>query len=399
MMISFSTDMNPVKKSKSKIDKTAIAVIILTIIIIGSLSTYFIATYYPDIFENLFVEEQTIEFGDFVDVHYIGKYESNDSIFDSSYTDPENKTGGSPLQLFVTLNSSEIPPDDYSTYSPLIGDDFVQGFIEGLIGLKTKQVDTIGPINPEKAYGISPQKGDIIDLTEMAGTNYILKILEIKENVPMPPELSQYFGDQNTTIYVLREESHYIGEVIDIYSDAMGAPIWENATLVTKINETLLWHYTTPTEGMYNNITWVFTNLEEGYMINYPTNSTDITSINTTSFTITHAPAINDTIQYFDNNNPTGIGYVIENITNDKIITYLDDGSSEENRTYREFNSSEIIQRNRTQPITTSFPFEYLEMLFSFLRTSDSGIIYSLGPLADEKVYFEVEIVDVHKPN
>ncbi len=233
----------------------------------------------------------------------------------------------------------------------------------------------------------------------MAGTDYILKILEIKENVPMPPELTQYFGDQNTTIYVLREESHYIGEVIDIYSDALGTPIWENATVVTKINETLLWHYTTPIEGMYKNITWVFTNLEEGYMINYPTNSTDITSINTTSFIITHSPAINDTIQYFDNNNPTGIGYVVESITDDKIITYLDDGSPEENRTIREFNSSETIQRNRTQPITTSFPLEYLEMLFSFLRTSDSGIIYSLGPLADEKVYFEVEIVDVHKPN
>jgi len=398
-MISFSTDMSPVKKSKLKKDKTAIAVAVLTIIIIGALSIFFIATYYPDIFENLFEEEQTIEFGDFVEVHYIGRYVSNDTIFDSSYIDPENKTGGYPIRVFVTLNSSETPPDEYSSYSPLIGDDYVEGFIKGLIGFKTKQIGQIGPLGSEKAYGIKPKAGDIIDLTEMAGTDYILKILEIKENVPMPAELIQYFGDENTTIYVLREESHYIGEVINIYSDALGTPIWENASVVTKINETHLWHYTTPIEGLYENITWVFTNLEEGNMINYPTNSTDVTSINKTSFTITHTPSINDTIQYFDNNYPTGIDYVIENIIDDKIITYLDDGSSEENKTIREFARSETIQRNRTQQITTSFPLEYLEMLFSFLRTSDSGIIFSLGPLADEKVYFEVEIVEVHKPS
>lgn len=398
MMISFSSDMNPEKKSESKKDKTVIAVALLTIIIIGVLSVYFIATYYPDIMENLFQEEKTIEFGDFVEVHYIVRYDSNDTIFDSSYADPENKTGGTPIKVFVSLNSTETPPEEYSTYSNMIGDDFVEGFINGLIGLKTNQVDTIGVLDPEEAYGISPKAGDIIDLTEVAGTNYILKILEINENEQMPVELTQYFGDGNTTIYVLREESHFIGEMIDIYSDALGTPIWMNATEVTKINETHLWHYTTPDMDMYENFTWVFTNLEEGYMINYPTNSTDITSINETSFIITHSPKINDTIQYFDNNNPTGIGYVVESI-NDKIITYLDDGSSEENKTIREFNRIETIQRNRTQQITTSFPLEYLEMLFSFLRTSDSGILYSLGPLADEKIYFEVTIVDVHKPN
>ena len=49
MMISFSSDMNPEKKSESKKDKTAIAVALLTIIIISALSIFFIATYYPDI--------------------------------------------------------------------------------------------------------------------------------------------------------------------------------------------------------------------------------------------------------------------------------------------------------------------------------------------------------------
>ena len=83
-MIPFSTDMKSEKTSESKVDKTAIAVALLTIIIVVALATYIAAAYYPDIIDNLFKEEKSIEFGDLVEVHYIGRYASNDSIFDSS---------------------------------------------------------------------------------------------------------------------------------------------------------------------------------------------------------------------------------------------------------------------------------------------------------------------------
>ena len=161
-----------------------IAIIALVVIIAGALSVYLTAAYYPDIFENLFEEEEpilTIEMGDLADVHYIGKYASNDTIFDSSYDDPENKTGGSPLEVFVTLNSSETPPDEYSSYSNIIGQDFVQGFIEDLVGLKTKQTATIGPLPPEKAYGVSPKVGDVINLSGLGAGNVELKTIEIKQ--------------------------------------------------------------------------------------------------------------------------------------------------------------------------------------------------------------------------
>ena len=91
-MISFSTDMNPGKSPKSKKDKTVIAAALLAIIVICTLAVFLTVTYYPDIIENLFKEEQSIESGDLTDVHYIGRYASNNEIFDSSYEDPENKT-------------------------------------------------------------------------------------------------------------------------------------------------------------------------------------------------------------------------------------------------------------------------------------------------------------------
>jgi len=38
--------------------------------------------------------------------------------------------------------------------------------MEGLIGLEQGQTATIGPIPPEDAYGIYPQVGDVIDVSD-----------------------------------------------------------------------------------------------------------------------------------------------------------------------------------------------------------------------------------------
>jgi len=369
-----------------------IAIIALGIIIFGALSVFLAATYSEEILNNLFTEEKTIEFGDCADVNYIGKFE-NGTVFDSSYADVENKTNGTPLKIFVTMNKSEAPPTDYLQYSSSI----IDGFMEGLIGLKEGETATIGPISPEKAYGVTPKVGDVIDLSALGGGDVSLKVLEINENLPMPSEFIDYFGEEETTIYVVRDESHYIGETIDTYVDDENIAHWENATVVTKINETLLWKYTTPLEDKYENLTWVDTNLVESYQITYPEGVSAITSINETTFIVTITPEINETISFFDNENPYGLYYIIETVTDDKIITYLDDGSSVENRTAREFDRSLTIQRNETVDITYSFPSGYLEMLLEYLRSADSSVIYSTGELADKTLYFEVEIVEVYK--
>ncbi|MFW6122521.1 MAG: FKBP-type peptidyl-prolyl cis-trans isomerase [Petrotogales bacterium] len=384
------------KDLENKKDKIGIAIALLVIIIVGTLAVFLTATYYPDIIENLFKEEESIEIGDLADVHYVGRYASNNTIFDTSYEDPENKTGGSPLQVFVTLNSSKTPPSEYNTYSNMVGDYFVKGFIEGLVGLKINQNATIDPLPPEEAYGVSPKIGDTINFSAVTGTQYVLKIIDIQKNASMPAELVQFFGNESTTIYVLREESHYIGEIIDTYTDAFGTPIWENATVVTKINETMLWKYTTPPKDKYENLSWVDTNLVKGFQIIYPQNTSKITMINDTTIIVTHYLKLNDTIKFFNNTNPAGVEYIIENITDEKIVTYLN-GTTGENKTIRQFDRTTTIQRNETQNITQAYPEPWLEYTLTYLRQTDNSIKLSLNPLADKTVYFEVKIVKIYK--
>ena len=395
------------KKDTKKDQKLSnIAVAILAIIIIGALLFYLVATYYPDILENLGGPEekkiQTIEYGDLADVHYIGRYTSNNTIFDSSYDYPENKTGGTPTKIYLTDNSSAIPPSGYSGYSNLINGEYVEGFIEGLVGLKTLEIKTMDPIPPEEGYGVSPTLGDIIDFSSL-GEDIKLKIVEIKENQPLPEEyleIKDMYGLPNiTTIYVLRYETHFIGENIDLYfEDDFGVvPLWENATTITKINETLLWTYTTPDNSKLENITWVDTNLDIGYRTIYPTNSSSVTFINETIFKVTHSPEINDTIMFYNNSFPYGLTYVIEEVTADKIITYVQEETNTTNKTYREFDRIQTVNRNITQEITVSFPAEIFQFYLDFLRQGDPLCNYRLDSLADESVYFEVEIVDVYK--
>lgn len=378
--------------------KEKIATVALVIIIVGALSVYLINVYYPEVFENIFDGEKpiyTIETGDLADVHYIGRFAANDTIFDSSYVDPENKSGGSPAQVFLTLNTSELPPEDYSTYSNIIGEDFVEGFIEGLLGLQTNQVATMDPIPPEKAYGVSPQLGDVLNLSSLGAGDVELIVVEITENAPMPPEFIDYLGPGDTTIYVLRDQSHYVGE--EITPDNITTfGVWDNSTVVTKINETLIWMYTTPPQDKYDNLNWVEIDIENQYQLTFPENSSAITSINDTTIVVTHTPEINETIELL----AFGVSeYIVESLTEDKIVTYLKEDNQTENKTYLEFNRTKIIERNQTQNITFPFPSEYLELILSYLRGVDTSIKLSTGPRADQTVYFEVHIVEVYRPS
>jgi len=166
---------------KAAMQSEKLAIIVLVVIIAGALSAYLVSSNSEYIFENLFGKPEpipsnnTIGFGDNVDLNYIGRYASNNTIFDTSYNDTETKTGGTPLKVFVTLNSSDI--SSKSGYSTVI-----EGFADGLIGLKENESRTIGPIPPEKAYGVKPIIGDILDLTDLIGVTQIYKIVDIKED-------------------------------------------------------------------------------------------------------------------------------------------------------------------------------------------------------------------------
>jgi len=332
----------------------------------------------------VFLKPNVIEYGDCADLHYIMRYASNNTIIYSSYNDTINMTGGNPLNVFVTLNSSEWPPSGYS--------NVIEGFAEGLIGLKEDQTKTIGPIPPEKAYGLKPVIGTILDLTELIGVTQIYKIIDIIEDVPMPEELIPYFGRHNTTLYVLKEDWHYVGEVLDLTSIYL---CWENCSVVTKINDTKLWYYITPTTDIGEYFTWNYLDITTGSEITFPEDVSVITEMDENSIFVSHEPEINDIIHvsyggfYF-------IDYIIQYITEDTINASYTDPSTGDIQ-YMNFDKQHIIQRNETQNITLSIPEEYLEIILQQLRMSLDDFNLSLHKLAGESLIFEVEIIKIYK--
>jgi len=361
--------------------KEKLAAIGLVIIIVGALSTYFFVTYGEEIFENLFGKEtikEVIELGDCADVHYIGRYASNNTIFDASYNDTENKTGGTPLQMFISLDSSETPSKE-----GYVG--IIEGLAEGLVGLKEGDTASI-PIPPEKAYGVIPKEGDVISFSDpLEGTEVKIDIVEVIENSPMPEDYIPYFGNQTTTVYNLRV-NYSIGDEIQLY------PSWENATFITKINETMLWTYTTPPEDKRENFTWIDNTTQSSYW----ENASSVPSMNDTTIVITHTPAIGATMDYSASLYGTTTTYTVVNLTDDKINVSYTDATG--NISYTEFDRVTTIERNQSEITLMPYPSEGLEQLLAYMKMYiNPDLEYSLDILAGESLIFEVKIVEVYK--
>jgi hypothetical protein len=385
----------------SVMQKEKIALIMLVIVIVAALSVFVLAVN-TDILDTLFQEEKIIASGDYADVNYIGHYASNGTIFGSSYRYPTNKSGATPLKIFVTLNESATPETNFSAYSSTINDEYVKGFIQNLIDMKQGQTKTTAVIPATDAYGVSPKVGDVINLTILAGRDYRISIVTIEKNVSMPAMFEQYFGSGNTDMYKIREESHYIGESIDTYYDASFNPLWANATVVTKINETQLWKYTTPDPNLLTNLTWVDTssdsNPDTAFTTIYPTNESSITSLNNSTFVVTHNVKINDTIRYYNTTYQSGVDFIISHITAQNITAYYNTSSGNQTTNITQvFPRTIVYPRNTTQNITQPYPKEYIAYALSILRTYDHRVTLSLGSLADQAVYFDITVVKVYK--
>ena len=142
-----------------------IALIALVVIIAGALTVFVVSgniegINLDEIFENLSIgQEQSgdavIEVGDCADVHYIGRFADNQTVFDTSYEDVAKDEGiyeesmpYEPLKIFVDPDGNMQVPEGYSNYSSRM----IEGFLEGLIGMEEGETKTV-TIPPEKAYG------------------------------------------------------------------------------------------------------------------------------------------------------------------------------------------------------------------------------------------------------
>ncbi len=368
--------------------KEKIALVGLVIIVMAALSVFLIALN-TDIFTDLFKEKLTIQEGDCADVNYTGRYTSNNTVFDSSYTSWQNKTGGNPLNIFVSFDANMTSPKAGYTSG------MIKGFIEGLIGMQEGQTKIIGPIPPKDGYGVNKlTTGSIftsnyfafgmnqtVIVTNYTGENLSVKWIQMENltNFTMPQFIINDLQSMNQTDMVTYPPPYYI---------------WKNTTRITNITNDTVTVYTTPTKA--TNLSTVVEQVLYGekQMLLFP-NATTATW-NDTTITVTCSPEIgkNYTFETQGSYGMINVTVKIGNITGEKINVSITTTESPE-PSYLEVYRTLVFNRTFFMPrLYKNIPSMYISYLF----TSDiEKAGYSLNPLAGETLTFEVTVEKVYK--
>lgn len=362
-------------------EKTGIYALVALILITVTVASLHI---FREDIENFFAPPKVVEIGDCVDVNYIVRYASNSTIIDTSYEGVakengiyrENKTY-QPLKIYVSLNATSFPPQGYEDYSSA----FIRGVIEALIGMKEGEEKTV-TVPPEKAYGIKPKIGDIINISGIS-----FKLIKIEENATMPKGFTAMYGNGTTTIYVLRVEGLEIGKPLPDYLDPYSA-FWPNSSIITKMNETKVWVYITPSTGIGENFTWMSYDQANNTAVLFPQNKSMIINLTDSTIEVQINPSVNDTILVAQGFSQTE--YKVTNITDDKIIAKADNET-------REFDRIVVIKRNQTRDITMDFPVDFLKDLFDYIRMVNESFPYSLDKFADQTLVYDLKVVKIYK--
>ncbi len=368
--------------------KEKIALIALVIIVISALSVFLVAVN-TDIFENLFKETPIISEGDCADVNYIGRYASNNTIFDTSYNTTENKTGGVPLQIFVSFNENETSPK--TGYSQ----GMIQGFMEGIIGMQEGQTKIIGPIPPEKAYGVNKfSVGSIFTTQYLAfGINQTVEVTKYtSENLSVKWIEMEDFGPFTMPQFYINNLNSLNESEMVVYPPPYS--IWENSTVITNITDTHVIVTTTPTKS--TNLSDTIKDVQYGakQMLIFPNET--IATWNETSIIVECSPVVgkNYTFQTPYYTGMINISVAINNIIGDIInVTVTNDQNSEPQHldVYR------ILTFNRTYSLPRYYE-DIPAMYISYIYGEDiEKAGYSLSPLAGESLLFEVTVEKVYK--
>jgi hypothetical protein len=287
----------------------------------------------------------------------------------------------------MSWNESKQPPVGYEKYAR-----GVKGLIEGLVGLREGDSKTIGPISPADAYGIFPKVGDNFTFfNPKSGKNITVHFVKIITNSTMPKEYVARYGKGKTTLFVLGVEIYSLGDKITMY------PSWENATVVTKMNETKRWVYTTPPEDKRKNFTWITNDSVSQTKAIYWKNASSVTSMNDTTIIITLSPIIGDGMNVYDLAHGSTITYVAVNISADKILCGVYNQSTG-NTSYYEINRTIIIVRNESQDITYTYPTQEIEQTLSSIKKNyDPNLAFSVNERAGKYLIYDVQIVKIYK--
>ena len=375
------TTLEPQKEKQKKTDKTGLAILALTVIIVAVITVFLVVTYYP--------QAKVIAEGDCVDLNYIGRYASNNTIFDSSYNDTTNKTGGTPLNIFVTMNKSSLPPTGYEKYSQ----EFIDGLMERLVDLHEGQTTTIGPIPPEKAYGAHKLAvGDIFSTQTITASNFYheinqsVQVMSFTEDGLVlkwmnPEELIGNFTMPEAILMADLTAAQY-----SIYDSIPPYYIWENSSEIVNITDTTVMIKTTPTTT--NNLTKDVTLSVAGTQMTFVFPDASTATWNETAISLTSSPVTG--ANYIFNYSGTLYDITIGNITADHVnISVVAEGQEMPIQLNRTITFNRIYEMPRLYTIPSMF-----EAVFSS-DLEKAG--YSLNNLAGESLLFEVTIEKVYK--
>ena len=383
-------------------ERETLSAILLVVIIVVALSAYLVIK--EDILSNIFEfeeEEETnkiIEIGDCADIYYTGMFE-NGTVFDSSYLDPENKTDGVPLYVYVTKDLNAFPPEGYEQYSQ----GLIDGFMDGLIGLEEGTETTIGPIAPENAYGKYKAKiGDTFTTGQLMVNGF-----DLSQSLNITVEITNLTDSDISLRWINIEDfdKFTMPEAIlndlystDPYEQFILVPphyIWENSTEVIEITNDSVTVKTTPTST--ENITEKLRPIKYGDVETWVFPGASTASYDDSTITIENNPSVGDiytyTFSYYGMELSMNLTVRYIDTVNDTLNLSLSyEGFGEQ---YQDFNKTITFDREYTiSRDIDDIPLYYASSLFQQdLERED----LSLNELAGETLYFEVLVEKVYK--
>jgi FKBP-type peptidyl-prolyl cis-trans isomerase 2 len=365
--------------------KETVALIALVVIVLGSLSVFVVGTN-TTVFTDIFTQKPTVAIGDCVNVSYIGRFASNNTVFDSSYATWQNKTGDSPLQVFMTYDDNATAPK--AGYSKTI-----KGFTDGLIGMQEGQTKTIGPIPPQDAYGANKLSvGDRLTTKALTASYQNLTLNQTVEvvnettgnitlhwvNISFPDNFTLPEG------LLMKDLTQAYMTIYDMLPPYY---LWENSSHVVNITNDSVVVMTTPSRA--TNITRNVTFFNSGDQIGFVfPNATTATWTNST-VTISSNPVKG--AHYVMDFQGTIINITIGNITTNHInVTAEAEGQNQSlqlNRTIT-FNRTYNLRRDYVLPM----------MYAPYIIGEDAKKAgFSMDHLAGESLIFEVTVDKIYK--